>query len=230
MNYEEQRRELEREGRLRVAHLMPLLRGRRSLWHRTDIEGMRAILKDGAIRPNDGTLPSGYITSEDVGHAGYRFGAVCLLDFDTAPLKDVYWAAQHWHQFLSSFNPATVVFELARDALATDALIQQDRPNWMPPQHRSARQGDHYPHWIPHVEAWHRGPIPLSAVGEVFVFRSGSGDKFERVILFADAVSTVEAFAARWAKEDAESTARAIAAGGIDIAAALAAARRRRSE
>jgi hypothetical protein len=79
---------------------------------------------NGGIRPNDGSLRSSYRTTVDVGHAGYRFGGVCLFDFDSAPLDDVHWTEPHWHQFLSSYA-VTVVLELSRAALATDALIEQ---------------------------------------------------------------------------------------------------------
>lgn len=160
-------------------------------------------MADGAIKPNDGSLPSSYETSIDIGHAGYRLGGVCLFDFDTAPLDDVHWAAQHWHQFLSCFHPATVVLELNRQNLAAGALIEQDGPSWKPPPHQPpGSRSPHYPRWIPHVEAWYKGPIQLGAVSRILVFRAFSGDKYEEVGAVDNAVTTVERLAAEWAADD----------------------------
>ncbi|WP_165765573.1 hypothetical protein [Burkholderia puraquae] len=210
------------EGRERVAHLMPVLRQPDTLWHRTDIAGLKSILADGAIRPNDGTIPSQYTTSEDVGHAGYRFGGVCLFDFHSPALDDVYWAAQHWHQFFSQCHPLTIVFEIARDRLNEAALILQSGKCWMPPLYHPPRGGAHYPRWIPYVEAWHRGPISLQDARRILAFRSGSDDKFDQVEIGTETSSDVERLAAEWTASCEAKRARALAEGGIDLVAALA--------
>ncbi|MFV0673055.1 hypothetical protein [Variovorax sp. tm] len=152
-----------------------------------------------------------------------------MFDFDTAPIEDVYWAAQHWHQFLSSY-PVTVVLELSREALATDAMIEQEGPNWMPPRYQPpGNSSPHYPRWIPFVEAWHKGPISLDAVCRVFSFRAYSGDKFEDVSPITTAIAAIEKLAGNWAAEDEKARSREISDAAPNVRGLRAMARGRSS-
>jgi hypothetical protein len=99
----------------------------------------------------------------------------------------------------------TVVLELGRETLEADALIEQPGPGWMPPLYEPPGGSPHYPRWIPFVEAWHKGPIPLDAVHRVYAFRAGTGDQYEDVSPIANAVTAAEQLAVKWAAVDEES-------------------------
>jgi len=222
MSYEQQEQQRVADGQEEVAHLMPILRGRGSLWHRTDIPGLRAIVNSGQIRPNDGSLPSKYSPL----YAGYHYGAVCLFDFDTAPLNDVYWAARDWHKVLKDFYPVSVVLEISRQHLVPESLIEQQGKGWMPPM-QVLTTGEHYrPKWIPRVEAWYRGVIPTSAICSVTAWRWGSDDRIS-IGPLSSAVRAAESLEMKWRNEDEEATARRRVEGRLNISDLFAAARNR---
>lgn len=209
-------REWEREGndRRRVENLMAaLLRGHSRLWHRTNIEGLAGILADGAIRPSDGSFKRRYM-----GGLCSLKGGVCLFDFDKAKMADICQAAVHWEHILREHGPSTVLLRINPEELDS-AKIRSSNYGALSETGISAN-------FIPYVEAYHVGPIPVGCVDAFFSFRL-NGSRYEYVNLgpTSSAMARAEAVAAEWAAAEERDRQKRMTGVEIDLAAVMRAAR-----
>lgn len=163
MSFEEQQRQEADYGRDRVGHLMPLFRRPATFWHRCSEAGLRGITGAGAILPNTGGRNAwGYGGTS----YGQKIGAVHLFDFTTPAEADVLAVARKWLGYLTDKAPVTVWLEIDRFMLDRQLVEQQ-------PPFRGCQSDQR----IPVVEAWHKGPIPLSAVRRVYAFRESEAEQ-----------------------------------------------------
>lgn len=131
------------------AHFGELKRG---IWHCTGPRGYAGIRSSGAIEPSDGRNP--YTFPQTANSYARKKCYVSLFDFGAASDSECFSMHFKWTRFFSHFEPFTAVLELDRATLA-ERLVPAS----------VARQPEAYGTvWIPHVEAWHAGPIPVSAV------------------------------------------------------------------
>jgi hypothetical protein len=137
-----------------ITWLYPRLCSGSGLWHTTSRYGYLAIRSQGAILPNPGDRPFTFPQSRN--SFGVLNGYVCLFDFAAASEKERLSQLHKWdHFFYRDDEFCTVAIKLDRDRLQ-DRLV----PN------RAAREspGDRSRVWIPYVEAWYPGAIPLIAI------------------------------------------------------------------
>ncbi|HEU4699998.1 MAG TPA: hypothetical protein VFS40_12520 [Gemmatimonadales bacterium] len=149
--------ERDREG-LRASRGAPFFATlREGLWHTTSPRGYLGIRATGAIEPNGGRFPYSY--PQSAAAYGEAHGYVCLFDFATPSEDECAWGYFKWTPFFDRCTPVIVALQLDRAALAP-RLIANAVPT-------AAR--DHAHIWLPYVEAWYDGPIPLSAVWRYLV-------------------------------------------------------------
>ena len=123
---------------------------RNGLWHRTSVDSLAAIFETGAIVPNDGRFPVTYSQSND--SYGRKIGAVSLFDFASASLAYIEEFEPVWGKFLYDQQPS-ILIEISRKVIA-DRLVP-NRAKW-------EECGTQYA-YIPRVEAWCKGEIPIVA-------------------------------------------------------------------
>jgi hypothetical protein len=108
------------------------------------------IIETGAILPNNGRFPVTYLRSN---HSyGRRIGAVSLFDFASASLTQIEEFEAQWGAFLYDQRPS-IFIEIERRL-----IVDQLTPNqaaWDECRNQCM--------WIPCVEAWCRGEIPIAA-------------------------------------------------------------------
>ena len=210
-------RESEREenDRRRVEELMALLRGHSRLWHRTNIEGLAGILADLAIRPSDGSFKRRY-----TGGLCSLNGGVCLFDFDKATMNEIHQAAVHWEHILREHGPSAVLLRINPVELDKDNIRSSNYEALSKTIAETGRSAN----FIPYVEAYHVGPIPVGCVDAFFSFRL-NGSRYEYVDLGprSSAIACAEAKAAEWAAEERDRQTR-MTGVEIDLAEAMRAA------
>jgi hypothetical protein len=150
-----------------IAKVFPYLR--HGLCHVTSPTSMLAILDSGVILPSNPTRP---FTFPQTGNSyGLQKGYVCLFDFgvlDEPQYVDFY---SRWSTFFFTHRPFTVVVELARGVLGGRLI----------PNSRAHAEVGYDKVWIPHVEAWHDGPISLEAVRSCMLIAGQVDPQFVRV-------------------------------------------------
>jgi hypothetical protein len=87
---------------------------------------------------------------------------VSLFDLGSAQADQCLFMSWKWTTFFSRFRPFTVALELDRERIR-EALV---------PNSEARAEVGFKKVWIPYVEAWHHGPIPLSAVCRYLVLQS----------------------------------------------------------
>lgn len=110
--------------------------------HCTSRDRLAAILKCGAILPNDGTLP----TTFGGPYYGMRRGYVCLFDFAAPTLAQCEAEASKWDDFFRHHQPVTV-----------GILLDPSLP--MIQNSQAVDDVGYSEKFFPFVEAWHDGPI-----------------------------------------------------------------------
>jgi hypothetical protein len=188
------------EGRDIVGDILGELQGRNSLWHRTNLDGLRGIIQDGHININDGQF------APTTGHSASSYGrllkAVSLFDFDTYEVEPILFTANDWRPFLADLKPLTIWIELDRDKLAPELL---DPPLGGPDSERQPfdvkLEGATFtPTAIPFVEAFYQASIPRAAFNGFIVFKWGERSKIgEKVPEGDDVLSQIEKLSVRWA-------------------------------
>jgi hypothetical protein len=148
------------------ASLFDLIAG--GLYHTTSSQGFRAIAATGAIiaDPPVKAFPS----TPGRECQAQRIRSIALFDMRSVSRVDAIAQEPNWAQFFfGSFGeplgPVRVILRLElgeREAQlianrTPDVVDLPDRPPIVP-------------RWIPHVEAWHPGPIPLAAVSTVLTY------------------------------------------------------------
>lgn len=150
-----------------IAKVFPHLRD--GIWHVTSPKGMLAILDSGVILPSSRSRP---FTFPQTGNSyGLERGYVCLFDFgvlDEPQYVDFY---SRWSTFFFIHRPFTVAVELDRAALG-DRLI---------PNARAHADVGYDKVWIPHVEAWHSGPIQLQTARSCILIAGQVDPRFVRI-------------------------------------------------
>jgi hypothetical protein len=137
-------------ARQELADLWPLLRP--GLWHSTPPTCYRAILDDGAIRPNGGQCGNRY-----KGSLAVSIGAISLFDFERASEEDALGTFRKWctHLWPPDIDTRlTVWIRLKRDLLPGRLILAKEVGEL------ATREGKLY---CPRVEACHMGPIPTDA-------------------------------------------------------------------
>jgi hypothetical protein len=168
------------EEQERLAWIMPVLRGNGTLWHRTSVESLASILEHGAIEPNDGRFTETYPQSR-VSY-GKMISAVCVYDFDSAPLDEIYEHAWKWASFLKDQDPATVLigidcWRLNPDNVRPPGTVRLDTRDDKLVCIEADGTVRPYAMYIPAVEAWHIGPISTVHFREYLVIRRGASDE-----------------------------------------------------
>lgn len=130
------------------------------VWHVTSPQGYLGIRRSGMIGPSSGMHPMSFPQTSNSYAMMKQY--VSLFDLGSAEVDQCLFMSWKWTTFFSHFRPFTVAFELDCERIR-EALV----PN------SEARADVAYKKvWIPYVEAWHRGPIPLSAVRRYLVLPS----------------------------------------------------------
>lgn len=164
----------------KLSSILPVLRGHRAVWHRTSLKDLDAILKHGAIEPNDGRFPFSYPQSEKC--YARRIGAVSLFDFDSQSLREIILQAHHWAAFLRDKGDLTAWTKIGRERLVGINLMLpgQIRHEDMRVE-RGGGRPPYIPPYIPRVEAWYKGAIPVNAIQEILLVKDAEGYPFERI-------------------------------------------------
>jgi hypothetical protein len=174
-------RNLDYYSYLRAHPLVEHLLG--ELIHVTSISNYRSIRKDGAIRPNDGSLQGHFKRRAPMLTACERLGAVSLFNF--AQPEDRVFPLLHatetireyfveWGQFLWIYKPLSVVLLLDKTAAAGNLSTDADCK-------RVSGQ------WIYNVEVCHKGPVPVSSIKEIVVVPSHSNGESARAFVVFEA-------------------------------------------
>lgn len=215
-------------GRRDYGVVLSLLRGAGSLWHRTSTESLRAILASGHIYPNKGRFPMTYPQSRLC--YGRAINAVCLFDFNSASEDEIFWQSIKWGPFVTDQKPATVWIEIPRSRLDSSRLssaLDFRGGNLLyvpvPAGEEGLFSGGKYvPTFIPYIEAWHRGPIAVSAFSRYLVFgEPENATEHRSVATGPNAIEEIAAIGAEWAQRSKERGKAHLAAGGINLAEIL---------
>lgn len=150
-NYDEEIWE-ENKKRFEKSEIAPLFRSiRKGLIHCTGYKNIDLIINDGFIRPNDGTFPFSFGYSKN--SYAYINHYTSLFDFETASYCeciDSCWGK--WEPVLIREYP-TVLIQLEKSRLPYELI----------PWKKAREDVGGKKKWIPYVETWHPGPIPISA-------------------------------------------------------------------
>ena len=140
----------------RIGSMFAQLEGR--IWHTTGVRALLDIRSAGAIEPNRGQFS--FTFPQTANSYALAKGYVSLFDFATPTDEQCISFYMKWAGFFSHHKPCTVAIEVAMDRLP-GRFIRND--------HAKSEVGFNRV-WIPWVEAWHDGPIPLSAFnGYLFI-------------------------------------------------------------
>jgi hypothetical protein len=203
------------------------LRGRGHLWHRTSLQSLEGILRDGEIVPNTGQLQPTSLQSK-VSYA-WHLNAVSLFDFDTVDESSV--SEYGWGTVFTSELPIVVLIRLRREAPDRAKLL-------LPTEIRGDRRLDILPDEIrqkhmviPAVEALHIGPISASAFSGFILttFKEYEGYLWREVGPDADAFRVLSKISAEWNADRERRTAERHARGEYTLAEMVEAASRLRS-
>ena len=194
VSYEEQTRWYMDRGRCFVEHLMPTLRGKSVVWHRTAIMGLQGIVSSQAILPSDpNTHPS-----RNPGCAADKLHMVPLFDFDVPSLDQIYWAAGNdWEGFLNPHlgeQGPVVLLRVPVERLDGSRLKRQTDPDIAEYLRTNL---DHRK--ILHVEAWHDGPIPWGSIDAALAVHQAYGAETQFVPLdLSNAIADAERLGELW--------------------------------
>jgi hypothetical protein len=122
---------------------------REGIYHSTDVEGFKGIIKDKYIKPNDGTLPFTFSMSQN-SYATFR-RYVSLFDFETQPMSrciEQFWKCD---TFFYSHKGTRILIKLDRSKLAPELIAYDTAHNEV--GYKKIK--------IPYVEIWYPRPIPL---------------------------------------------------------------------
>jgi hypothetical protein len=193
-------KEIVEGGRDMVGDILGELQGRNSLWHRTGLDSLRDIIRDGYIHVNEGQY------TPTTGHSARSYGrllkSISLFDFDTHEVEPILFAASDWSPFLADLNPITIWIEIDRAKLSLELL---DPPLGGPDRKRKHfevyLEGSPYtPLAIPFVEAWYRASIPKAAFKGFIVFEWRERGKIGEWVPEGDgALAFIEGLADKWA-------------------------------
>jgi hypothetical protein len=125
---------------------------RRGVWHCTGPRGYAGIRNSRVIEPSTGKHPYTYPQTE-ASFARLK-GYVSVFDFAVASDAQCFTMNFKWTRFFSHFEPFTAALELDRAKLGSRLIPASVA--------RGPEASDTV--WSPWVEAWHEGPIPLTAV------------------------------------------------------------------
>lgn len=129
------------------------------LVHITSPAAYASMRVSGVIEPNDGTRPFTFPQSRD--SFASRRRAVALFDFFSPPTHVVAEQSIKWLGFFSCHRPVTLALVISRSGLPSQLINYKQAL-------AAAGLG---PMKIPHVELWHPGSIPLSAILRVIALR-----------------------------------------------------------
>lgn len=158
---------------------------RHGIWHTTGPSGYLGIRESGAIEPSTGKRPFTFPQTKN--SFALKNGLVSVFDLGSAAEEECVFMSWKWTKFFSHFRPFTVAMELDRATLSATLV---------PHSACKGSEGENSV-WIPWVEAWHRGPVPLLAIKRYLVLPYGRLDS-ERWLTPSDREhTTLEA----WARE-----------------------------
>lgn len=204
------------DARKRLSPLLEVVVKPSTLWHRTSPAALRGILRTGAIQPNDGRFPTTYPQSHTC--YGRHLGAVCLFDFVTHDILQCIAFSDRWARFFQDVGAATVAIQINPKALNPSLLTGPMAEGQLPPTIQRPDRPPYVPMFIPRVEAWYRGEIPVKAFQEYVVFRRNGGHEHVSVPVADSAITQIDRLENEWGqREDNERRARA-ARGEIDLA------------
>lgn len=213
------------DARKRLSTILGVLRGAGAFWHRTTIANLRAILEHGAIEPNLGQFAVTYPQSNSC--YGRQISAVSLFDFDSEPIEGIY-LSHNWPPFLLDCWPVTILICIDRRSLDSEKLILPPAVRHPNMPHVEPEDGEPYvPCFIPRVEAWHRGPIPVSSFRRYLAIRSNTNFEYEEFAADHSQLERIEIFCEEWQAELDRDRAARRARGELDLAEALEEARAR---
>lgn len=176
-----------------IGELFPRLRGR--LWHNTSLQALREIRSTGAIEPNRGQFP---FTFPQTGNSyGFAKGYVSLFDFVTPTEEECIHFYMKWAGFFSHHKPYTVAIDIAAHRL----------PGRLVSNEAARLEVGFKKVWIPWVEAWHDGPIPISAFNGYLLIPAS---RSEQVAWLADGEPGVDSFLRDHEIRDPSQCARAV--------------------
>jgi hypothetical protein len=185
------------------------LRGHGHLWHRTQsLESLQAILRSGAIIPNEGQFSTS--APQSPGSYGWYLRAVSLFDFDTEPEPDV--LARIWDS-----NPAGVLIRIDRQALDQARLMLPKQVNHG--AHRTDARPDEssvVPVYVPKVEALYLDPVPASIFRGYILFRLQEGYLWHEVAADADPIEILSPVIAQWDADRERQKAERLARGKLN--------------
>lgn len=207
------------DARKSTRGIWPVLRGRNAVWHRTDISGLRGILRRGVILPNsENEFPSKH-PGQSAHSVGRKLGAVSTFDFDTLDRQSVFRSASHWQRFLLHFDPTIFIrlnpaIRSRAEFIGVDAVLPDEVM-------RGLKEGEvpfirvH----IPYVEAYHIGPVPADLIDGILLIDTHSGYnwRFIELDLTSELMIQIEAIGAGW-REEAEARATAEFQERIELA------------
>jgi len=178
------------------------LRGHGYVWHRTSLSALPGILRDGAIVPNHGQLPTTFSQSE--GSYSRHLGAVSLFDFDTEVESRIFDQKWKWARVLIARLPGTVVIRIRRDMLDRTKLILPTEITCGDP--RLAPLTDEIRQMrmvIPAVEALYMDRIPTDAFSGFMMTAFGDMGAylFQEVDLSDNALHILSRISTEWITE-----------------------------
>jgi hypothetical protein len=137
---------------------------RDAVYHMTGIHGYGKIITEGVLRPNDGTLPSSFETSEACNCR--QLNGVSLWDFERPDDSIVYDSDSLWkcETVLLRYRPS-IFLGFQREALDSKLLYYQQ-----------IKERCGYGGIIPYVEVCHVGEIQVELVTSIVVASFHDGD------------------------------------------------------
>jgi hypothetical protein len=130
---------------------------RPGIWHATSPAGFEGILATKSIEPNPGDRSFSF---PQTGNSyALATGGVALFDFGSSSEEECISCHWKWTDFFYQWKPVTFVLGLERTAICAGLVANA----------QARREVGFSKVWIPWVEAWHKGPIPLAAIEKVLL-------------------------------------------------------------
>ena len=138
--------------------VLPHLQG--TVFHLTTLRNYQSILKDALIRHNqNGNLTSPFPFEK---HFGSNRGYVCLFDLRNTTPEQIQNALVGSLHFLDPFDDDTdVVYLFVSPRLYGKLITNEKAPALLGDRRKEM--------WIPEVECWHEGDIPIDLIERVLV-------------------------------------------------------------
>ena len=139
---------------------------RPGLWHVTGLRGYLGIRETGAIEPSTNRHPQTFPQTANsyALHKGY----VSLFDLAAPPLEKLVDFSSRWTSFWHHFSPMSIAMEVTREAVAATLVPNED----------ALKEVGSTKVFFPWVEAWHIGPIPLSAIRRYLLIPYGNSTQY----------------------------------------------------